>query len=369
VVDRDGNLTTRGDHRLAYDQVNRLVSADPGNPDSGYAYDGDGKRVSQTIKAVTTRYVYDVNRSLPVVIQEDGRKYVWGLDLAYAVEADGSILVYHTDGPRSVRAITDQQGRVVHAYRTDEFGIPTPRQGSQDQPFQYTGEQRDEPTGFSYLRARYYDPQIGRFLTRDPLAGSVSRPQSLKRYSYVLNNPTSLVDPSGLKGQVLQPGCIWSPFGILCPGVTLPGLRPPSRETQRQREERLCAGASLPSAGRAFGENSFGFTVLGLVRGPEIGPRGCHVNVQATFGPNFHVYFRGGEFEADSLGPLGDALTATQTLATVVASNIAAQTGAAVGGIYEWILATVDEYGDVAGMLQRRLELLEAVAREVGSGP
>jgi RHS repeat-associated protein len=114
------------------------------------------------------------------------------------VEPGGTASYYHADGPRSVRAITDQQGRVVHAYRTDEFGFPTPRQGSQDQPFQYTGEPRDEPTGFSYLRARYYDPQVGRFLTRDPVAGSRGKPKSLNRYSYVGNNPTTLTDPSGL---------------------------------------------------------------------------------------------------------------------------------------------------------------------------
>jgi len=53
-------------------------------------------------------------------------------------------------------------------------------------------------TGLHYLRARYYDPELGRFLTRDPVCGSPNDPQSLNRYAYVGNNPVNLTDPTGL---------------------------------------------------------------------------------------------------------------------------------------------------------------------------
>jgi RHS repeat-associated protein len=74
----------------------------------------------------------------------------------------------------------------------------------------FTGEQFDAKArpsqGLYYLRARYYDPGIGRFLTRDPVLGIVPLPSSQNRYVYVLNEPTSLTDPSGF--------CV---FGLPCP--------------------------------------------------------------------------------------------------------------------------------------------------------
>jgi RHS repeat-associated protein len=106
--------------------------------------------------------------------------------------------VYHADGLGSVRALTDAAGAVVQTYETDEFGVPGLSQGTRGQPFGYTGEQRDGETGFVYLRARMYDPALGRFLQRDPFAGLMGAPLSLNRYGYVENNPVNLTDPSGL---------------------------------------------------------------------------------------------------------------------------------------------------------------------------
>jgi RHS repeat-associated protein len=101
---------------------------------------------------------------------------------------------------------------VVQTYQTDEFGIPSAAgtQGTSAQPFGFTGEQRDAETGFSYLRARMYDPQVGRLLQRDPFAGFQGTPLSLNRYSYVGNNPASLTDRGGFtSSRVLA----WNPGG------------------------------------------------------------------------------------------------------------------------------------------------------------
>ncbi|MBI4492385.1 MAG: RHS repeat-associated core domain-containing protein [Chloroflexi bacterium] len=106
--------------------------------------------------------------------------------------------VYHEDGLGSVRAITDASALVVQTYQTDEFGVATLTQGTDSQPFQYTGEQRDGETGFAYLRARMYDPGLGRFLQRDSFAGLLRNPLSLHRYVYARTNPVNLLDPSGL---------------------------------------------------------------------------------------------------------------------------------------------------------------------------
>jgi RHS repeat-associated protein len=74
--------------------------------------------------------------------------------------------------------------------------VPTATQGTSQQPFGYTGQQQDG-NGLVYLRARYYDPQSGRFLSRDAAQGKVDDPLSLDRYAYAHDRPTLLVDPSG----------------------------------------------------------------------------------------------------------------------------------------------------------------------------
>ena len=103
----------------------------------------------------------------------------------------------HGDAQQSVRALTDATGTVVETYQRDAFGKLVSAVGQITQPFDFTGEIRDSETGFIYLRSRLYDPQTGRFISRDPLAGAASSSQSQNRYSYVGNNPATLSDPRG----------------------------------------------------------------------------------------------------------------------------------------------------------------------------
>lgn len=203
TVNANGNLVAKGADSFAYDQANRLTSATVAGATESYAYDGDGVRFSRQLGAnPAIRYVSDPNRSLPVTIDDGTRKYVYGLGLAYAV--NGSALdVYHADRLGSVRALTDASGAVTAGYRTDEYGIPTVSTGSSSQPFGFTGEPHDA-TGLSYLRARYNDPGLGRLMSRDMWAGDASTCQTLNRYTYVLNNPMTRIDPSGLKSRALD---------------------------------------------------------------------------------------------------------------------------------------------------------------------
>jgi len=191
-----GVTTARGSDAFAYDQANRLTSATVAGLTETSTYDGDGVRFSrQAGGGPLSRYVTDPAAGLPVTLDDGTRTYVWGLGLAYAVTGS-AIEVYHADRLGSVRALTDAAGSVIATYRADEFGIPVSSTGTSSQPFRYTGEPSDA-SGLTYLRARYYDPSIGRFLSRDPFGGFVSSPLSLNRYSYVANNPATRVDPSG----------------------------------------------------------------------------------------------------------------------------------------------------------------------------
>lgn len=207
-MDANGNTRSRGGDSFAYDQANRLLTATVGGTTTTNVYDGDGKRTSQTAGAnPATSYVYDIAGSLPVLLSDGGRKYVYGLGLAYAVDGGGNLQVYHADGLGSVRAITDASGAVLQTLQTDAFGVPAQSQGSVVQPFGFTGQQADT-SGLQYLRARFYDPASGRFMSRDPLAGSADAPLSLHRYTYVPNSPLGRYDPSGLSDDTSTPGLL-----------------------------------------------------------------------------------------------------------------------------------------------------------------
>ena len=173
-----------------------MTAATVGASTETSTYDGDGVRFSRQVDAgPVTRYVTDLASSLPVTIDDGSRKYVWGIGLAYAVSGS-AIEVYHTDRLGSVRAITDASGTVTATYRTDEFGIETASTGTSTQPYGFTGEPQDA-SGLSYLRARYYDPVLGRFTSRDTWPGTTAQPATLHRYAYAGNNPLTTTDPSG----------------------------------------------------------------------------------------------------------------------------------------------------------------------------
>jgi RHS repeat-associated protein len=122
-----------------------------------------------------------------------------GLGRISQVADDDTTHYYLSDGLGSTMALTDADGDVVNTYDYDVFGPVRASSGSQPNEFQFTGEQVDDSTTLEYLRARYYDPVIGRFLTQDPFLGSAMAPLSLNRYPYVLNNPLRWLDPWGLR--------------------------------------------------------------------------------------------------------------------------------------------------------------------------
>jgi RHS repeat-associated protein len=196
TVDATGNVTARGSDTFGFDQANRMTNATVGGSSETYLYDGDGLRFSRQIAAnPAIRYVSDVNQTLPVTLDDGTRKYVYGLGLAFNV-AGSSLEIYHADRLGSIRLLTNASGTITATYRSDEYGILAASSGSSQQPFGFTGQPRDL-TGLSYLRARYYDPSLGRLMSRDTFHGFPVMSASLNRCSYVENNPATLVDPTG----------------------------------------------------------------------------------------------------------------------------------------------------------------------------
>ncbi|MBI5756332.1 MAG: RHS repeat protein, partial [Nitrospirae bacterium] len=203
--DPNGNMTAKGSDTFTYDYNNRLIQSNISGVSTQYSYDGAGNRLVKTIGGATTRYILDINGSLSNILAEtDGNGtitayYVYGLGLISKVLPDGTAYYYHFDSRGSTIALTDASQNITDAYAYDPFGNVVNRTGSTANPFKYVGRYgvMEEGNGLQYIRARYYIPEMGRFITKDPLSGTDGDSQSLNRYVYALNNPVRFVDVSG----------------------------------------------------------------------------------------------------------------------------------------------------------------------------
>jgi RHS repeat-associated protein len=208
TYDSIGNTLSKTDPNgtvsYAYDYENRLAEInDPTVGLTTYAYDPRGNRVSKTDTVGITSYLVDTNRRNAQVLQEtapDGSltSYVYGDDLI-SQNRSGSLSFYHYDGNMSTRQLTNAGSTIAitDTYTYDAFGNVLTSTGSTPNNYLYTGEQYSPNAGFYYLRARYYDPEIGRFLNRDTYVGSPFEPQSLHKYAYAHSDPINRIDPSG----------------------------------------------------------------------------------------------------------------------------------------------------------------------------
>jgi RHS repeat-associated protein len=111
------------------------------------------------------------------------------------VTSGGSIYHYLPDHLGSTRQVRDSTRNLVFAADYEPFGKAYNVYNSE--AFQYAGEKHDDATSLVHLRARQYDPDIGRFISLDPVLGELSWPQTLNRYPYVANNPLRYTDPTG----------------------------------------------------------------------------------------------------------------------------------------------------------------------------
>jgi RHS repeat-associated protein len=200
--DANGNTTGSAGAVYAYDFENRLVSQNNGAVT--IVYDGDGNRVAKTVGGVTTQYVVDdLNLTGYAQVLEEvsagtvALAYTYGINRISQSQASGTSF-YGYDGHGSVRLLANEAATVTDRYDYDAFGNVVSQAGRTPNVYLYSGEHNDTSLGLLYLRQRYLSLPTGRFLTLDPFAGRVSDPQTLHKYAYVKNNPTNLVDPTGL---------------------------------------------------------------------------------------------------------------------------------------------------------------------------
>jgi RHS repeat-associated protein len=226
--DANGNTTrTANGNNYTYDSENHMLSMTNGSAVVTMIYDAFGNRVAKNVGSVTTWYlVDDLNPTgLPQVVEEvvNGavtRQYTYGLqriseNLSPVVAGNSTWTpsFYGYDGGGSVRQLTNTVGVVTDEYEYDAFGNSFTKSGTTPNNYLYRGEQYDSDLALYYLRARYYNPNTGRFLSRDPLAGNAKDPASLHKYLYAGGDPINYIDPRG-SSPLVEGGSLQSNFEL-----------------------------------------------------------------------------------------------------------------------------------------------------------
>ena len=211
-----GCLTNLNGVSLDWDERYRLTRVDDASSFVAYEYDVLNRRTSRSFVATSPsltnveHYAYNGNQ---VAADLDGsgnllRTYVWGTGidnlLSFTDHTTSNSYYAIKDHQNSVIALTDDTGSVVESYEYDAWGNTCVfdasgtelTQSAYSNRYTFQGREIDWDTGLYYFRARWYDPETGRWLSKDPIGIS----GGLNLYAFVGNNPVNFMDPSGLMG-------------------------------------------------------------------------------------------------------------------------------------------------------------------------
>jgi RHS repeat-associated protein len=205
--DRNGNQTSKTvagvttDYR--YDVRDKLVEITQGaSVLERFQYDAEGRLLKKIGESGIRQYVYDDDSRL-VEYDDNGiqvAKYTYGSDrlISFQHRTEGTRF-YHLDGLGSITALTDATGAVTSRLHLDAWGVfrnPAELDASSNR-HAFTGYVFEKEIGLYFAKARFYDPQVGRFTSQDSFLGRVDDPPSLHRYFYAANNPLRYIDLTG----------------------------------------------------------------------------------------------------------------------------------------------------------------------------
>ena len=199
--------------------LSRLPLSDPSQPNS-FKYDPFGRRIYKSSSAGTNVYAYDGDNLIEETNSSGGAtaRYQFGLNIdePLAVLQGSTTSYYQADGLGSITSLSNSSGANAQTYTYDSFGNMTASSGSLVNRFLYTGREFDSETSLYYYRARYYDPQAGRFLNEDPIGFEGGE----NFYAYVQNDPDDWGDFDGTqrdRGTTGRPDGTPNPFKKLKP--------------------------------------------------------------------------------------------------------------------------------------------------------
>ncbi|MBA3867563.1 MAG: PD40 domain-containing protein [Anaerolineae bacterium] len=220
TYDNNGNMTSDAVNSYTWDRANRLLSMGS----ASYQYDGEGRRVQQTVSSTVTKYLLDIQPSLAVVLSETaGSNVIRNVHSPRGIHAQkdpsNNWQWIAQDGLGNVREVMDNSVSVLESRNYgpygDTFGGTITTAPTYKSPnFGFTGELVDG-SGLLDLRARRYNMGMGVFASLDPFEGMWDTPMSINGYGYVGGNPTNWTDPSGNCPQDPWPNdlpgrrCVW----------------------------------------------------------------------------------------------------------------------------------------------------------------
>ncbi len=145
---------------------------------------------------MTTHYTLDLNAGLTQVLQDGTNSYLYGVNrIAQVSETQTGYFL--PDALGSVRQMTDEEGEVTLTQSYAPYGEVLESQGTATTDYAFTGEDYDALTGLVYMRARYYQPADGRFVSKDIWPTNVRNPMSYNSWLYVTGDPINYKDPTG----------------------------------------------------------------------------------------------------------------------------------------------------------------------------
>lgn len=220
--DANGNATRRiagsQDIMLAYDTENRLTGMS-GGATASYIYDGDGTCVKETSGGVTTIYIGAYFEWTGSTSTMKSYYYAGGTRVAMRIGTSTGTVNYLLGDHLGSQALTLTSAGARLNTNTElrymPYGAARYTAGTTPTSFNFTGQRKDGGSGLLFYNARWYDPAIGRFLAADTIVPEPGNPQSLNRYSYVLNNALKYFDPSGHANECaiqIDSGCDLGPI-------------------------------------------------------------------------------------------------------------------------------------------------------------
>lgn len=214
LYDANGNLTAGGSHSYTPTSFNVPASVTKGSNTESFLYGAERQRIRQTVSVSGSarRVIYYAS----ALYEEHYRSSSYVEKKSYVATPEGVVAVF-TNGPSSSRVdylhrdhlgsvdvVTNQSGQAIEQLSYDAFGnrrdadwAGAPSTNSFFTRRGYTGHEEMDEVGLVHMNGRVYDPLLGRFSSADPIVTDPGSTQGLNRYSYVDNNPLTLVDPSG----------------------------------------------------------------------------------------------------------------------------------------------------------------------------
>lgn len=192
--DRGGNMLTRDNTSFAWNADDMLGTISTPSSTLQLSYDSNGQRVYKSSASGETRYF---GKQFEIAPNQVETNFIYAGPRLIAKNSGNGKFWFHQDHLGSVRLLTNVNGEVADRFAFTAYGTSASLQVSEPNARSFTGHELDAETGLTYMGSRYYDSQLGRFISADSIVPATYNPQAFNRYSYCYNSPISNIDPTG----------------------------------------------------------------------------------------------------------------------------------------------------------------------------